>query len=216
MGDIGCYTLGALKPLDAMDACICMGASVGMAHGIEKARGNEFARKTVAVIGDSTFLHSGITGLINMVYNQSTGTVVILDNSITGMTGHQDNPATGKNAKGEPAPMIDLEELVRACGVKHVVAVDPFELDKFAEVLKQETERPEVSVVIARRPCDLIVKKKEIKRIEIHDCQNCGACMELGCPGLIQRDDYVEIDAAQCNGCGLCANVCVFDAIQEV
>lgn len=212
-GDIGCYTLGAYAPLSAMDMCVCMGASIGMAHGMEKARGSEAARHMVSVIGDSTFIHSGITGLINMVYNQSTGTVVILDNSITGMTGHQDNPTTGKNAKGEPAPEVDLEVLAHACGVKHVVVVDPFNLKEFIKVLKEETAREEVSVVIAQRPCDLIVKKKEIKPVNIENCVNCGACMKLGCPALMRAEGYVTVDTAQCNGCGLCKEVCAFGAI---
>lgn len=213
-GDIGCYTLGALAPLSAMDTTLCMGGSITMAHGMEMARGREFARDVVAVIGDSTFFHSGVTGLINMKYNGSTGTVVILDNRITGMTGHQDNPCTGKNAKGEPAYAVDIEALARACGVEHVRTVDPFDLEAFEAAVKEETAREELSVIIARRPCALIVKQKDIP-MHVEGCKNCGMCMKLGCPAIERDAGGVRIVPERCNGCGLCAGVCKFGAIQE-
>lgn len=214
-GDIGCYTLGALAPLSAMDTTLCMGGSVSMAHGFEKARGKEFARNLVAVIGDSTFFHSGITGLIDMKYNGATGTVIVLDNRITGMTGHQDNPSTGKDAKGNPAPAIDIEALVRACGVEHVVTVDPFDLPALTKAVKEETAREEVSVIIAKRPCALIVKQSG-KPFEISDaCKNCGACLKLGCPAIEKGEGKMVIVPERCNGCGLCTKVCAFHAIKE-
>lgn len=211
MGDIGCYTLGALPPLNAVDTTLCMGASIGMAHGMEKAGNN--SDKLVSVIGDSTFLHSGITGLLNMAYNGATSTVVILDNSTTGMTGHQDHPATGKNAKGEPAPAVNLVELVKALGVKNVAVVDPFDTDELKKVLREETQRGELSVIIAQRSCKLLDKSKDDGALVIKDCRNCKSCMNLGCPALVQGKDGVEIDPAICVGCELCIEVCPFNAI---
>lgn len=216
IGDIGCYTLGALPPTSAMDACLCMGASITMTHGFEKARGVEAAKDTVAVLGDSTFFHSGITGLINMNYNKSCGTVIILDNRITGMTGHQDNPSTGKDAKGEAAPAIDIAQLCKACGVKHVVEVDPFELKELERIIKEETEREALSVIITKRPCVLIVKQPE-ERFAVNDkCRNCRLCMDIGCPAIELRDGRPFIVKESCTGCDLCARVCPFDAIEEV
>jgi len=212
MGDIGCYTLAALPPLSAMDACLCMGASIGMAGGAERAQGKEFSKKTVAVLGDSTFIHSGITGLIDAVYGSESITVVILDNRITGMTGHQQNPATGFDIHGNPAPMLDLEALCRGCGVQHIAVVDPLDLAEVKRVLQEETERDAVSVVIARRPCALIDKTK---RTPYHTdgCKNCGACLKVSCQAIERKGDRVEINASLCTGCGMCAQVCPFGAI---
>ena len=214
MGDIGCYTLGAGAPLSAIDTTLCMGASIGMAHGMEKARGNEFARKLVSVIGDSTFMHSGITGLINMFYNGATSTVLILDNSTTGMTGHQDHPATGKNAKGETAPAVDIKKLVETIGIKNVLVVDPFDLPALERALREETQREELSVIITKRPCVLIDRASVKGALHVSDdCRNCGMCMKLGCPAIVKGENKVDIDASLCIGCGLCADVCPFHAI---
>lgn len=214
MGDIGCYTLGAGAPLSAIDTTLCMGASIGMAHGMEKARGNEFARKLVSVIGDSTFMHSGITGLINMFYNGATSTVLILDNSTTGMTGHQDHPATGKNAKGETAPAVDIKKLVETIGIKNVLVVDPFDLPALERALREETQREELSVIITKRPCVLIDRASVKGALRVSDdCRNCGMCMKLGCPAIVKGENKVDIDASLCIGCGLCADVCPFHAI---
>ena len=215
MGDIGCYTLGALPPLVGIDACVCMGASIGMAMGMEKARGKEFAKKLVAVIGDSTFFHSGITGLIDMFYNGGTSTVVILDNATTGMTGHQDHPATGKNAKGDIACTVDIVKLVEAVGVKHVRVVDPFDLPALEQALKEETQREELSVIITRRPCVLLDKKYVLPAYTITDkCKNCGVCLKLGCPAIRKTEEGMTIDDTLCTGCGLCPGVCKFGAIE--
>lgn len=214
LGDIGCYTLGSLPPLSAMDACLCMGASITMAHGFEKARGKESAKDTVAVLGDSTFFHSGITGLVNMNYNQAVGTVIILDNRITGMTGHQDNPSTGKNAKGQEAPAIDIAQLAKACGVKHVVEVDPFDLDAVEKAVKEETAREELSVIVTKRPCALIVKQPDIPYMITDNCKNCKKCMDIGCPAIEIADGKPIIAAEGCVGCGLCKDVCPFHAIE--
>lgn len=214
-GDIGCYTLAAVPPLNAMDTTICMGASIGVAHGMEKARGKEFGRKTVAVLGDSTFLHSGITGLINTVYNQSTVTTIILDNSITAMTGHQQNPATGKTAKGEPAPAVDLVAMAKACGVKRVRVVDPFDLKETERVVREEVAAEEPSVIITKRPCILINRAamKPALAVDKDKCINCGMCLQVGCPAIARKDGKAKIDASQCVGCGVCASVCPKDAI---
>jgi indolepyruvate ferredoxin oxidoreductase alpha subunit len=212
MGDIGCYTLGALPPLQGIDACVCMGASIGMAMGMEKARGN--ASKLVAVIGDSTFFHSGITGLVDMAYNGSKGTVIILDNSTTGMTGHQDHPATGKTLCGDIAPAVDIPGLVKSIGVKHVRVVDPFDLKALEQALKEETSRDALSVIITKRPCVLLDKKYIQPPYAITDkCKNCGACLKLGCPAISKKDGKMMIDATVCTGCGLCPEVCAFGAI---
>ena len=213
--DIGCYTLGAMPPLSAVDTVVCMGASIGMAHGGEKVQGRDFAKKTVALLGDSTFMHSGITGLVNAVYNQGTGVVIIADNSTTGMTGHQQNPLTGKNIKGEPAPAVDLVQLCRALGISRINVVDPFDLKLFEKVIKEELEADELSVIIAKRPCALLKSVKPLPPVVItDDCVNCGMCLRLGCPAIIHTEKGPVIDTALCVGCGLCEGVCPKKAIK--
>ena len=215
-GDIGCYTLGAVAPLAAVDTTICMGASVSAAMGMAKVRGAEFNKKLVSVIGDSTFMHSGITGLVDIVYNKGNNTVIILDNSITGMTGHQDNPTTGYTIRGEETKQVNLISLCKAVGVEHVVVADPFDLKNFEKVVKEEVEREEPSVIIAQRPCALLKKVKYTGHCTINDkCKNCKMCMKLGCPAISVVEGTVKIDATQCNGCGLCLNICPFGAIQK-
>ena len=213
LGDIGCYTLAALPPTSAIDTTLCMGASITMAHGFEKAM--ETSQNTVAVLGDSTFIHSGLTGLVNMYYNQSHGTVIILDNRITGMTGHQDNPASGKNAKGEPAPAIDIATIAKAIGIQHVVEIDPFDVKELEKVIKEETSREALSVIITKRPCAMIVKQSKISRKVSDRCKNCRQCMKIGCPAIEQEDGRPAIVADRCVGCGLCQRVCPFDAIES-
>lgn len=214
-GDIGCYTLGALPPSEAMDTCVCMGASIGMAHGMEKARGREFAKKTIAVLGDSTFIHSGITGLIDIVYNKGVSTVVILDNSITGMTGHQHNPTTGFTIKNEPTKQVDLEKLCEAIGVSRIRICDPFNLKEFEKVMREETTAEEPSVVISQRPCALLknVNYGAPYSIDAEKCKNCGNCLKIGCPAIVKKEDHMVINSALCRGCGLCTKMCAFDAI---
>ncbi len=213
-GDIGCYTLGAVAPLASVDTTICMGASVSAAHGMAKARGAEFNRKLVSVIGDSTFMHSGITGLVDIVYNKGNNTVIILDNSITGMTGHQDNPTTGFTIRREPTRQVDLVALCHAIGIDHVVVADPFDLKEFERVVREETEREAPSVIIAQRPCALLKTVKYSGHCLISgSCRNCKLCMKLGCPAISVVNDTVQIDPNQCNGCGLCVGVCPFGAI---
>ena len=215
-GDIGCYTLGAALPLQAVDTTICMGASVSAAHGMAKAKGAEFNKKLVSVIGDSTFMHSGITGLIDIVYNKGNNTVIILDNSITGMTGHQDNPTTGYTIRGEETKQVNLIALCKACGIDNVVVADPFDIKEFEKVVKTEVEREEPSVIIAQRPCALLKSVKYTGHCKINDnCKNCKMCMKLGCPAITLKDSKVVIDQTQCNGCGLCINVCPFGAIEK-
>jgi indolepyruvate ferredoxin oxidoreductase alpha subunit len=211
-GDIGCYTLGMLAPHRAMDACLCMGASIGIAFGLEKARGKEFSRNTVAVIGDSTFLHSGMTALLDAVYNRASITLLILDNRITGMTGHQHNPASGFDIHGQPAPAVDLEALVRALGVEYVSVLDPFDLPALEKALARETAREAVSVLILKRECALLNKKRGLP-YHTRGCRDCGACMRLGCPALSRDAEGVHVDETLCVGCGLCAKVCPFDAL---
>ena len=219
MGDIGCYTLGALSPLDGMDACVCMGASIGMAMGMEKAQGVD-PSKIVAVIGDSTFVHSGITPLIDIVYNQGTSTVVILDNSTTAMTGHQDHPATGLNIMKEPAPKLDLEALVKAVGINNVRVVDPLQLDELRSALEEELQRREPSVIIARRPCALLVKPPANKKMVIENdlCTGCKLCIRIGCTGIyfVEDEKLAVINPTTCVSCEVCAQVCTFDAIKIV
>ena len=215
-GDIGCYTLGAVAPLASVDTTICMGASVSAALGMAKARGAEFNKKLVSVIGDSTFMHSGITGLVDIVYNKGNNTVIILDNSITGMTGHQDNPTTGRTIRGEATKQVDLIKLCHAVGIDHVTVADPFDVKNFEKVVKTEVEREEPSVIIAQRPCALLKTVKYSGLCKITDkCRNCKVCMKLGCPAISVKEGKVVIDSAQCNGCGLCVNVCPFGAIEK-
>ena len=213
-GDIGCYTLGAVAPLASVDTTICMGASVSAAHGMAKARGAEFNKKLVSVIGDSTFMHSGITGLVDIVYNKGNNTVIILDNSITGMTGHQNNPTTGYTIRGEETKQVNLITLCKGIGIEHVVVADPFDLKEFERVVKEETEREEPSVIIAQRPCALLKSVKYSGHCTVSDnCKKCKMCLKLGCPAISWKDGAVRIDATQCNGCGLCVNLCPFGAI---
>jgi indolepyruvate ferredoxin oxidoreductase alpha subunit len=234
-GDIGCYTLGFLPPLSSMDSCVCMGAGVSGVHGMAKALGEEGMGKEVAVIGDSTFVHSGITGLINIVYNDSYSTVIILDNRITAMTGQQPNPASGTNIKGEPANMLNFEELCRALGVKNVVTLNPHNINETRKILREEIDRPEPSVVISRAPCVLIpAEKKRVKvpfRTIRENCTGCMACIGLGCPAIHwvpvtpeeavsmgfkeKQKGYSAISTELCNGCGQCMELCKFDAIAK-
>ncbi len=216
-GDIGCYTLGALPPTSSMDTCVCMGASIGGVHGMEKARGREFGKKAVAILGDSTFIHSGITGLIDIVYNKGNSTVIILDNSITGMTGHQHNPTTGYTIKGEPTRQVDLIKLANAVGIDRVRVVDPFNIKEFEKVLKDETSADEPSLIISQRPCALLkqVKYKGALKINKDKCKKCKLCMSLGCPALVDMGGYIEINDALCVGCELCTRLCSFDAIEK-
>ena len=215
LGDIGCYTLGAVPPLAALDTTICMGASISGMHGFVKAGGTE-GKKIVAVIGDSTFMHSGMTGLVNMAYNESCGTVIIVDNSITGMTGHQQNPTTGFNLKGDPCAKIDLESLCRAIGIRRVRVVDPYDLAQCDQAIKEETAVNEPSVIISRRPCALLkyVKHKKPIIADSDKCVGCKACMKIGCPAISIVDGKAKIDNTLCTGCGVCAQLCKFDALQ--
>ncbi len=217
-GDIGCYTLGAPAPLASVDTTICMGASISAAHGMAKARGKEFNKKLVSVIGDSTFMHSGITGLVDIVYNKGNNTVIILDNSITGMTGHQDNPTTGYTIRKEATKQVNLITLCKSIGIEHVTVADPFDVKNFEKVVKEEVEREEPSVIIAQRPCALLpnMRKTYTGHCKITDkCKKCKMCMKLGCPAISVDGYTVKIDTTQCNGCGLCTNVCPFDAIEK-
>lgn len=214
-GDIGCYTLGACAPLEALDMTICMGASISGLHGFNKARGAESEHRSVAVIGDSTFMHSGITGLVNIAYNDSNSTVIILDNSITGMTGHQQNPTTGKNLKGDPAAAVNLEELCHAVGIKRVRVVDPYKLAECETAVKEELAADEASVIISRRPCALLkyVKHNAPLKVNSDKCVGCKMCMKLGCPAISMRDGKAVIDHTQCVGCGICTEMCKIGAI---
>lgn len=217
-GDIGCYTLGAVAPLSAVDTTICMGASISSLHGMEKAKGKEYIKNWVAAIGDSTFLHTGVNSLMNMVYNKATGTVLILDNSTTGMTGHQDHAATGKTLMGEPTYAIDIPALCRAIGVRNVTEVNAFDLETLEKVLKEELARDEVSVIITKTPCVLLSKEKKPLYIALEDkCKKCGMCMRPGCPAMTRRENgTIYIDDTMCTGCGLCKELCKFDAIELV
>lgn len=216
-GDIGCYTLGAAPPLNTIDTCICMGASISSLHGMEKARGKDFVKNWVAVIGDSTFFHTGVNSLINMVYNNSTGTVLILDNSTTAMTGHQDNPATGTTLEGEITGSIDIKKLCESIGVKNVVEVNSFDLDGLKKTFKEELAKDELSVIIAKSPCVLLkgVAIKNQYYVDKETCTKCGLCLKPGCPALSKDEDgHAIIDDTMCNGCGLCYRTCPFDAIK--
>lgn len=217
-GDIGCYTLGAVAPLSVVDTTICMGASISSLHGMEKAKGKEYIKNWVAVIGDSTFLHTGVNSLMNMMYNKATGTVMILDNSTTGMTGHQDHAATGKTLLGESTYAIDIPALCRAIGVKNVVEVNAFDVEKLERVVKEEVAKDEVSVIITKSPCVLLDKSKKPVYIAHEDkCKKCGMCMKPGCPAMTRNaDGTIHIDDTMCTGCGLCETLCKFDAIEMV
>ena len=218
MGDIGCYTLGAVAPLNAIDTTICMGASVSGIHGFNKANEGSTESKTVAVIGDSTFMHSGVTGLINIAYNGSNSTVIILDNSITGMTGHQQNPTTGYNLKGDPCAKIDLEALCKSVGIKSVRVVDPYNLKECDTVIKEELLKPEPSVIISRRPCALLKYVKHAGPIaaDTEKCVGCKMCMQIGCPAVSMENGKVKIDNTLCTGCGVCSQMCKFDVFASL
>jgi indolepyruvate ferredoxin oxidoreductase alpha subunit len=208
-GDIGCYTLGAMPPFEAMDACLCMGASIGAGLGMEKAGGSDFARRVVSVIGDSTFIHSGITGLIDHIYNKSTGTVIILDNRTTAMTGHQDHPATGLTLAGQPAARVNLVDLVRSLGVEHVRKTDPYDLQGLEEAIREEMSREELSVIVASRPCALISRERSLPEAgHLDRCTGCRKCLRLACPALYLAGDRVRRDEDLCRGCLVCEQVC--------
>lgn len=218
-GDIGCYTLGAVAPLSVVDTTVCMGASISTLHGMEKAKGKEYIKNWVAVIGDSTFMHTGINSLMNMVYNQGTGTVMILDNSTTGMTGHQDHAATGKTLMGDVVPAISIYHMCKAMGIKNVVEVNAFDVAELERVLKEETQREEVSVIITKSPCVLLKGNKFTSKCKPlpEKCKKCGMCLKPGCPALTKKEDgTISIDETMCNGCGLCMGLCKFGAIEKV
>ncbi len=213
--DIGCYTLGAGAPLSAVDTVVCMGASIGIAHGFKKALGEDAAKKVVSVIGDSTFIHSGITGLINAVYNGSNLTLIILDNSTTGMTGHQNHPATGLTLKGTPSPILNLVDVCKVVGAKSVNVVDAYDMAGVEAAVKNAIDEEGVSVVIAKRPCALL-NRNYPPSMNIDGCKKCGACLKIGCPAIEkQKDGTARINSSLCVGCGLCAKLCKFDAIKE-
>ena len=214
LGDIGCYTLGAVAPLSTIETTLCMGASVSSIHGFNKALGEEAEGRTVCVIGDSTFMHSGMTGLANIAYNGSNSTVIILDNSITGMTGHQQNPTTGYNIKGDPAGKIDLEALCRSMGFERVSVIDPYDLARCEEVIKEEMAAKEPSVIISRRPCALLkyVKKKPSLRVDTGKCVGCKSCMKIGCPAISIKGGKAHVDETLCVGCGVCTQMCKVSA----
>lgn len=214
-GDIGCYTLGAVAPLNAMDLNVCMGASCSGLHGFNKAIGEEAESNSVGVIGDSTFIHSGMTGITDISYNMSNSTVIILDNSITGMTGHQQNPTTGKNLRGEPAGKVDLEALCRALGFNRVRVVDPYDLKAVEEAVTEELAAKEPSIIISRRPCVMIkgtVHKPPIS-VDESKCVGCKQCMSIGCPAIAVKDKKAHIDPTLCIGCKVCSQMCKFEAI---
>lgn len=218
-GDIGCYTLGALAPLSVVDTTVCMGSSISTLHGMEKAKGHDYVKNWVAVIGDSTFMHTGVNSIINMFYNQSHATVVILDNRTTGMTGHQDHPATGKTLSGEIVPAVDFTQLLHGIGIENVRQINPFDQEEMVKALKEETQRDALSVIIARAPCALLKDQVFPYRVETisEKCVHCGACLQPGCPALTKNaDGSVSIDQTMCNGCGLCASLCRFDALRQL
>lgn len=216
-GDIGCYTLGAVAPLNVIDTTLCMGSSISSLHGMEMAKGKEYIKDWVAVIGDSTFMHTGVNSLMNMVYNQGTGTVIIMDNSTTGMTGHQDHAATGKTLQGKEVPAISIYHLCKAVGVKNVVEVDAFDITAMEKAVKEEVAKDEVSVIIACAPCALLKSQKFPNKCvpDSDKCKKCGMCLKPGCPALTKNEDgTISIDDTMCNGCGLCRQLCKFDAIR--
>ena len=215
-GDIGCYTLGSVAPLSAMDVTLCMGASFSGLHGWNKAGGAENEKKSVAVIGDSTFMHSGMTGLATIAYNQSNSTVIVLDNSITGMTGHQQNPTTGKNLYGDPAGRVDLEALARAMGINRVRVVDPYNIAECETAVREELEVAEPSLIISRRPCALLKEVKHNPPLKVDEakCKSCKMCMKIGCPAIAMKDGKAKIDPTLCVGCGVCSQMCKFEALK--
>ena len=217
-GDIGCYTLGANAPLNAMDTCLCMGASISALHGFNKARGIESARNSIAVIGDSTFMHSGITGIIDITYNKGISNILILDNSITGMTGHQQNPCTGYTLKGEAVYGIKIEDICRASGIKegNIRIADPYNMEETERIIKEELAKDEPSVIIARRPCVLLKYVKQDKKYMVTDCKKCRRCLSIGCPAISLNAGKAQIDASMCTGCGLCEKMCKFKAINGI
>ena len=217
-GDIGCYTLGAVAPLSVIDTTMCMGSSISTLHGMEKAKGKDYIKDWVAVIGDSTFMHTGVNSLMNMVYNNATGTVIILDNSTTGMTGHQDHAATGKTLQGDPTYAISIPGICRAMGVKNVFEINAFDIEMLEKTIKEETAKDEVSVIITKTPCVLLDKRKKPLYVAHEDkCRKCGMCMKPGCPAMTRNTDgTVHIDDTMCTGCGLCETLCKFDAIELV
>ena len=218
-GDIGCYTLGAVPPLGVVDTCVCMGASISALHGMEKGKGKDYIKNWVAVIGDSTFLHTGVNSLINLVYNKSTATVMILDNRTTGMTGHQDHAATGKTLKGEETYAIDIAELCRAIGVKNVIEVNAFDVKELERIVKESTQSDELTVIITKAPCVLLKGQKfpNVCKANPEACKKCGMCLKIGCPAITKNaDGTIKIDGTMCNGCGLCKNYCKFNAIETV
>ncbi len=217
-GDIGCYTLGAVAPLSVIDTTVCMGSSISTLHGMEKAKGKDYIKNWVAVIGDSTFMHTGVNSLMNMFYNQGTGTVMILDNSTTGMTGHQDHAATGKTLQGDTVPAINIYELCKAIGIKNVTEVDAFDIDTLEKTVKEEVAKDELSVIITKSPC-VMLKQKPVTHKCVSDpelCKKCGMCLKPGCPAVTKRKDgTIQIDDTLCNGCDLCKKLCKFGAIKE-
>ena len=216
-GDIGCYTLGAVAPLNVIDTTICMGSSISLLHGMEMAKGKEYIRNWVATIGDSTFLHTGINSLINMVYNKATGTVIILDNRTTGMTGHQEHAATGKTLKGEDTYAINLAELCRSVGVNRVFEIDAFDIKALEEKIRESVMGDELTVIIAKAPCALLKGQKfpDVCVVDTEKCKKCGACLKIGCPALTKTPNGLKIDSYMCNGCGLCMSYCKFGAIEK-
>lgn len=215
-GDIGCYTLGAVAPLSVIDTTVCMGSSISTLHGMEKAKGKDYIKNWVAVIGDSTFLHTGVNSLMNMVYNQATGTVIILDNSTTGMTGHQDHAATGKTLMGDPTYAIDIYNLCKAIGIKNVNEIDAYDVEGLEKLIASEVAKDEISVIITKAPCVLLktTKRTHVCKAIPEKCKKCGMCLKPGCPAVIRNEDgTITIDENQCNGCGLCMKRCHFDAI---
>ena len=217
-GDIGCYTLGAVAPLSVIDTTVCMGSSISTLHGMEKAKGKDYIKNWVAVIGDSTFMHTGVNSLMNMAYNQGTGTVMILDNSTTGMTGHQDHAATGKTLQGDTVPAINIYELCRAMGIKNVVEVDAFDIEKLEKTVKEEVAKDELSVIITKSPCVMLKQKPMTHKCasDPEKCKKCGMCLKPGCPAITKKaDGTVAIDDTLCNGCDLCKSLCKFGAIED-
>ncbi len=217
-GDIGCYTLGAVAPLSVIDTTVCMGSSISTLHGMEKAKGKEYIKNWVAVIGDSTFMHTGVNSLMNMAYNQGTGTVMILDNSTTGMTGHQDHAATGKTLQGDTVPAISIYELCKAMGIKNVIEVDAFDIAQLEKTVKEEVAKDELSVIITKSPCVMLKQKPMTHKCasDPEKCKKCGMCLKPGCPAITKKPDgTVAIDDTLCNGCDLCKSLCKFGAIED-